>query len=325
MASSRGSRYLEYETVAPARSGLLHVVSDLRCLLTEARSAGRLAILPQLLLRPRHNFGIDREWRWDAYFDFGRSVLADSAGEHPLPLANHEPAAELTTLVLDPGEPLPPDAADYPRIVRRFSNSSVPFRKQVPLPALARTQLRLAPSAEVTALAAPVLNRLAALSKGGFVAVHARRGDRVAYGEVPSRLTEPAGIRRHLRACEVADGSAIFLASDERRADFWKPLEEHYRLVRYVDFPKLAALVSPRDGLLPDNYLLYQVEREVMKAARLWIETLPFVEPCAHSWLVSERFWTKTARRRARRDRWRLWKNRVRRIAGALAPRRSVA
>lgn len=317
--------YLQYEAARPVRTGLLHCVSDLRCLLSEAEETGRLALLPPLRLHPRHNFGIDREWRWDKYFDFGRSALAGPQGERPLPLANHEPDAGLTTLVLDPGDPLPRDASGYPWIVRRFRDLSTPFRRQVPLSAPNQARLRLAPSAKVAALASPVLRCLEELDDGGFVAVHARRGDRVAYGEVPSRLTGPAGVRDHLRACEVADGSAVFLASDECRPHFWEPLGEHYRVVRHAGFPELAALVSPGGGLLPDNYLLYQVEREVMKAARLWIETLPFAEPSAHSSLVSERFWNETAGRRARRDRRRLWKNRVRRIAGALVARRSVA
>ncbi len=308
------------------RVGLLHSVSDLGCLLREARASGRFAALPPLCLLPRYNFGIDREWRWETYFDFERSVLADAQGEHPLPLADQEPGADLTTLVLDPGSPLPQDAADPPRIVRRFGLST-PFRRQVPPEGLSRAQLRLAPSANVAALAASVVNRLAALDEGGFVAVHARRGDRVdrvgnrEAGTYPSSMTEPDSVGAYLRACGVGDGSTLFLASDEGRADFWKPLEERYRLVRYVDLPEMAGLASRRNGSVPDNYLLYQVEREVMKAARMWIETLPFSEPLAHGSLVSEEFWQKTSRRRLRRARVQHWKNRLRQFAGGARPR----
>ena len=60
------------------------MLSNLECLLREAHASGRLALLPALNLAPHHNFGIDRDWRWDAYVDFEASRLLDSAGEeHP--------------------------------------------------------------------------------------------------------------------------------------------------------------------------------------------------------------------------------------------------
>ena len=88
-------------------------------------------------------------------------------------------------------------------------------------------------------------------------------------------MTEPAHIRRCLQDRGGADGSALFfIASDELNPDFWQPLVEHYRLIRYVDSLKLAALVSKRGDLFPDNYLLYQVEREAARSA--WMRTGAF-------------------------------------------------
>ena len=65
--------------------------------------------------------------------------------------------------------------------------------------------------------------------------------------------------------------------SDERDPDFWEPLKRHYRIVRYCDFPRLAALVSSQGERRPDNYLLYATEVEIAKGTprQRRIGTLP--------------------------------------------------
>ncbi len=292
-------RYLEYDADPPTRAGLGHLLSNLRCLLTEAHLTGRRAVLPKLRLDPRHNFGIDRDWRWETYFDFGSSTLADADGcEHPLPLAHPAPASLPPPSALAQGDPWPAVGRDCARVVRRFSSGSAPFRVQLPGASPSLADLRLRSSVRVVALAAEVAKRLSERGYGRFAAVHVRRGDRLAERQYPSRSTGPAAVARNLRREGVVGGSVVFLASDERRAGFWTPLAERFQLVRYADFPSLAELVSPADGGLPDNYLLYQVEREVMKAAAVWIETLPGFEPGATGSLISEEFWTATAERR---------------------------
>ena len=309
---TRGFGYLVYQEVGPGLNGLEHATSNLICLLREARASGRLAVLPRLRLDPYHNFGVDRGWRWDTYFDFERSVMADAQGEYPLPLADRDPGAELTSLVLDPGDPMPLAGRGHsspPRVIRRFSNLAVPFISQVPPEGLSGAMPHFASSAKVVALAAPVVKHLAALDEGGFVAVHVRRRDRTRkwpWGRrwtYPQWMTEPENVRARLRACGCGDGSTLYLASDEPRANFWDPLAKHYRLVRYVDFPELARLVSRRDVTLPDNYLLYKVEREVMKSARLRIDTVP-TNRFAHGTLISEEIWRKM--NDGRRLRWAL-------------------
>ncbi len=61
-----------------------------------------------------------------------------------------------------------------------------------------------------------------------------------------------------------------------------------------VNFPKLVALIEPANDRLPDNYQLYQVERQIMKQASMWIETLPggvTDERGEHGSLVSDKRW----------------------------------
>ena len=115
--------------------------------------------------------------------------------------------------------------------------------------------------------------------------MHVRRGDRGW-----KRFTVPARIRARLAAWGVADGSVVFILSDERAPGFWEPLKEHYDLVRYADCPRLAGLVSGADGCRPDNYLLYEVEKEIMRNAALRIETYEGRGPTdAHGALVPSR------------------------------------
>ena len=282
--------YLQYKTSAPVVAGLDHQVANLRCLLSEAHVTGRLAVLPPLSLCPKHNFGVRRDWKWETYFDFGESRLVDATGrEHPLPIADERPDADVRTIKLRPGERMPPEARHYGLVVRHVN--LITFKKDIPADDWPAITITLRASASVTELARHVVQHLAMLDGGRFAAVHVRRGDRLK--QYPGRLTEPAHIRKYLTELGAAEGSVLFIASDERDPNFWRPLAEHYRLIRYVDFPRLEALA--KGGALTDNYLLYQVEREVMRCAWLRVGTLPkHDELYMHGSLVSEEDWLRS-------------------------------
>ena len=270
--------YLRYAEVRPVVRGLNHQRRNLECLLREAHALGRCALLPPLRLSPAHNLGVDAAWRWETYFDLDASRLVDAGGRaRPLPLVRR----------------LPGGCAGVDVLTRRIGAEV--FEREVPvLPRGTRVELR--PSARVRALAAPVAAALAARAPGGFAAVHVRRGDRL-FG--PMRwLTEPAAVRRALRRLGVADGATVFCLSDEREPAYWRPLAAVYDLVRAADFPAAAALVAARP---PDNYLLYEVEKAVMRRAAVRLETFPGpdYEP-ADAVLVPPAAWW--AARRARRS-----------------------
>lgn len=292
---SEAVRYLKYETPAPVVAGLLHQAANLRCLLHEAHVTGRLAILPSLRLMPEHNFGVSLDWRWEQYFDLPRSTLIDADGrQHPLPICDEPPADGVRTLRVRGRERVPERALECPLVVRRVSHYL--FRKALPLDAWPAVKIDLRAAPRAAALARPVVRHLKASGGGRFVAVLVRRGERVAAGEYPSWMTEPAHVMRCLRARGVADGALVYLASDERDPDFWRPLQEVYRLFRYVDFPALAALVSPVGAAPPDNYLLYQVQLEVLRQGTVRLDTFPTDSTAGHatSWatdgsLVSHR------------------------------------
>ena len=288
-------RYLRYDPSGPFPAGMNHQLSNLECLMREAHATGRLAVLPPLNLMAECNFGVPRAWSWDSYFDLRGSRLVDDAGApHRLPVADSLPDAGVPTLTLAPGERMPPAAHAYALVVRRIGQGL--FRRDVPAEDRPRIGVRIRGSARVRGLARAVVDDLTARGGGRFVAVHVRRGDRL--GTYPRRLTEPERIRQHLRNHGVPDGAVVFVLSDERDPDFWEALERHYEVVRHTNYPRLVALVSGAGGRLPDNYLLYEVEKEVMRNAAMRIETLPGLGATdPHSTLVDERTWSRSRRR----------------------------
>ena len=320
---ARADSFLSYADARPAGEGLNHERRNLECLVTEAHALGRLAVLPALRLAPRHNFGEERAWRWTTYFDFDASVVVDGAGRsRPLALA---------VAAADPGGAVRVDRrARIPTSVRHAVRrvASPVWHRDLPRGRLPDARVELRPAARVLALARPAI---AALDREpeGFAAVHVRRGDRL-FG--PMRwLTGPGRIRRRLRALGIGAGTAVFVLSDERDPRFWKRLEQHLRVVRYADFPALAELVAP-GAPRRDNYLLYEVEKAVMRAARTRLETFPGPEygpaeavlvPAAVWWAA--RFVRRTRHaglRLARRIAGERWWRRVRSLRGRLGRHR---
>ena len=287
-------RYLRYDA-PPFLAGLDHHVNNLACLLREAHASGRLALLPPLTLHPKHNFDHSLDWRWDDYYDLDASTLIDGAGrEQPLPIAKNPlgppscPSENAKPFLVRPGKHIPPESRRHRLVVRRIGDSV--FRRQVPQEHPPAVRLELRPAAPVARLVARTTASMASLGDEGFVGVHVRRGDRL--GEYPAACTEPARIEARLASLAVARGTVLFIASDERDPRFFEPLRVHYQLVRYTDFPFLAALVS---GEHPDNYLLYRVEQEILARAKLRIETLPNRGPHAHAALVDAAEWRRSS------------------------------
>ena len=71
----------------------------------------------------------------------------------------------------------------------------------------------------------------------------------------------------------VPRGETLFLLSDEKAPNYFKPLEKHWKVVRYYDFPELARLVHHPNLLFYDNYALFLVEGLIYGQARLKITT----------------------------------------------------
>ncbi len=290
-------RFLRYENPGDGRAGLLHWATNLKCLTLEAARLGRLAIVPPLNLDERHNFGIQRDWRWETYFDLGAGRLVHmlTGVSRRIPIATRPPSGLATELVLDERQPVPREAACVDLLVRRvqtFHQRSVP-------PSLRPkwTRLWLPPSPNVSALARHAVERLRSLPKG-YAAVHIRRQDWLQHPQYAaswSEATAPEHVRSKLREHGIRPHTPVYFLSDERDSEYWAALSDCCRLYRYGDFPHLNALVSTYRGD-PDNYLLFAVEREIMHQARLRIGTFWGPErPPADDWLLKP---AKPARKR---------------------------
>ena len=288
-----GARYLRYRDDSVSAPGLNHQLRNLLCLLREARALGRLAVLPRLRLSAAHNFGVTRDWRWETYFDLDASVLVEPDGaERPLPLAAAAPPGA-APWGLGPGDALPAHAANRMLVERQVADAV--HARDVPARAGPAPTFRVRPSARVLAPARAATAMLVARA-GSYAAVHVRRGDRL-FG--PMRvLTAPRAIRRRLRRLGVADGQTVFFLSDEREPACWRELAAFYDVARHANFPELAALAAASP---PDNYLLYEAEKEVMRGAAVRVETFPGPEyEAADATLVAESVWaaSRWARRR---------------------------
>ena len=263
-------RYLRYDESRPAARGINHMLANLQCLLREAHASGRLAVLPTLRLAGEHNFGVARDWCWDDYFDLAGSRLVDAGGTAlPLPLVAAVPAEVGAAVHLAPRASLT-DRAARATLVARHMRGSV-HRRDVPRRCRPYVGFRMRPSARVRSLAAPVVAALRERGQGDFAAVHVRRGDRLAAPWL-RRLVAPQRIVRRLRRSGVPAGAVLFVLADEDVADLSASLAPAFASASRADFAALSALVA---GPEPDNYLLYEVEKEVMRAAGVRIETHP--------------------------------------------------
>lgn len=280
-------RYLRYDEDRPVAAGINHQLSNLRCLLVEAHATGRLAILPALRLEARHNFDIPGDWAWDTYFDLDASRLVTPCGqEHALPFVRELPAGTMNTHTIAPGGPWCVSAETAQLVVRQVRHQL--FAREVPATKPAPV-LVLRPSATVLDLARPVIETLRTRWPAGYAGVHIRRGDRL-WGPI-KWLMRPESIRRRLQKLGVHEGASVFFLSDERDAAFWSALTPHYEVVRYTDFPELAELVTATGGGMPDNYLLFEVEKEIMRHAAMRVETFPIAGQPSEGTLVPKVTW----------------------------------
>ena len=103
-----------------------------------------------------------------------------------------------------------------------------------------------------------------------YYALHIRRGDRAIRSPELDRATQAGAIIERIQTM-VPQGETLFLLSDEKAPYYFKPLEKHWKIVRYHDFPELASLVNHPNPLLHDNNALFLVEGLIYSQARLKI------------------------------------------------------
>ena len=175
------------------------------------------------------------------------------------------------TLIVGPGEPIPAPARGCPRLVRRYATPAIDPPPD--LPAREALRLDLVHSRAVSELARETVAEIARLDARRFVALHVRRGDRL--WQYPRSLTEPGHLGDVLPGARSGRIGGLRDVGTSGTRPSGSPLKRHFRLVRYPDFPRLAALVSDTGDRRPDNYLLYEVENAIASRARMLFSTFP--------------------------------------------------
>ena len=101
-----------------------------------------------------------------------------------------------------------------------------------------------------------------------YCCVHARRTDRLSTNW---SVTMPMNIKCNLDANQDIDSNTpIYLMTDEPDDHFYDKLKKYYpNLFRYSDFPELYRLRYPADGANPNNYLLFAIEAQIQKMAKI--------------------------------------------------------
>ena len=300
-------RYLLYDSEGACMTGLLHHQSNLRCLLQEASSLRRIAVIQNLRLAPWHNFGVpvpgdperyctlpsqetgqdQQPFRWIRFEEFEPELkrTASSQIRYISESEGHFISRE--------------DDRRYSVIARKLTSglvcrlcsnwrrgrgglSEIPAR--LPFPA----------SKEVKSLAEEILksmglsvawseekNRHPTPTEDGFYAcLHLRWGDRAKnYGFVMRQFLTAKAIRWRLnRIADLPRGSHLYIMSDQRDRGYFDLLKRDYKVWRYYDFPQLRSLVpdTKRGGQnrsRSDNFFLFAVELELMRRAAVQIRT----------------------------------------------------
>ena len=158
-------------------------------------------------------------------------------------------------------------------------------------------RVELPPSSEVAKAAALIKATLRGWSADGtYVALHVRRGDRLKQtkyregqagcpqGGSLANDTAPDAIARRMKkllgitpSLDMSSAKVIYVMSDERGDDHWRPLETccGFNVKRDVnvlaDHPAHATLLAELRA--KDNYLLYEVEKVVFDGAATRVHT----------------------------------------------------
>ena len=300
-------RYLLYDNSGMAGPGLFHNYHNLRCFLLEASLLRRIAVIQNLRLNPKHNFGVpvsgdperyctlppqetgqdQQPIRWIRFEEFEPELKCTASsqiryiGENEGHYISQENDRRYKVIVrkVNPGRVYRSLVSNWLREGRLLDFSTMP-----PLPA----------SKEVKSLAEVILKSMglsAALSEeknrhltptedGFYACLHLRWSDRAKqYGFVMRQFLTARAIRSRLnRIADLPRGSHLYIMSDHWDRGYFDLLKRDYKVWRYYDFPQLRSLVpdTERGGqnrLRSDNFFLFAVELELMRRAAVRVQT----------------------------------------------------
>ena len=253
-------------------AGFDHNTSHLKTLIVDARHLGRIPVLRAFHLDPKHNFGHLASGKLDDYFDLSRSCLLDktTGNRHPLVYINEQ---ELFALL---------------RRKRQHSILRIPRRREVTERENDKYSLivketggfHVIPEGESYRVILEDAVRIAdygdavARQLGEFYALGYRHLKAFERKHLPARRKKYRGKLPVSRlAAELPGifppGSKLYVFSNIwNQPDYFRPLERHYKVFRYYDFPVLRTFIGGGGGGAPNTFMLYAIEQRIAKKAQ---------------------------------------------------------
>lgn len=274
-----------------ARPGINHLRFALELLVREAVSLGRTPVAFRPRFDPRHNLGHDLVTDWDRYIDLERIELVDQASGFvtEVKMLKRDEIGSIerwSGLWFERGHMV--TAAEnwgYDLLVRHnMTGLHVPTVHDGPA-ALAPYAVRFQPSRRVLGLVEQIVHQL-----GEYCAVHVRRDDMLEMKDLYPNLdrdTQPDRIAQTLGRV-LQPGAAVYIMTNERNKSFFAPLKEQFRVFQYFDFPALRDLVETQE---PDNFLLFEVEKQLFERAQRKVHTFTHPEGRDRLALTSDKGW----------------------------------
>lgn len=284
-----GQRYLTIEI--EARPGINHLRFALELLVREAVAMGRVPVAFKPRFDPRHNLGHDLDVDWDRYIDLDHVELVDGAtgavtAIRMLRRADLGSIERLAVLWVEREHVFAGrENRNHDLLVRHNRTGLHIPSVHDGAAGLPQHVVRFRPSGRVESLAQAVRQRL-----GDYCGVHVRRDDMLEMKDVYPNLdrdTQPDRIGDTL-ARAVAEGSAVYILTNERDRSFFTPLKSRFVVFQYFDFPELKRLI---EGPEPDNFLLFEVEKLLFEAAQTKVHTFSHPEGGPRLALCSDRGW----------------------------------
>ncbi|MEA3639824.1 MAG: hypothetical protein VBE63_07755 [Lamprobacter sp.] len=235
--------YLKYtwKRMDTNQPGLGHMSVILKCLIYEAKTMGRIPILPPLYFNPIHNRGVAGKTNWNLYF----TILAECADESDLNLRESEVA------IVEGGQYIPQTLIeDNPRcICKAFGGPSI-FGQWLPESWRSEAKGFLGFSNESRVIGQNIVK-----TKGCFrFGMHIRRND------VADSRTSPKAVMQFLRQNKIPKEASIFVCSDERDLAYWKNIQNCYpNVLPECQIPELEEIWEKRN----DNYLIYRTAQYI--------------------------------------------------------------
>lgn len=274
-----------------ARPGINHLRFALELLVREAVALGRTPVAFRPRFDPRHNLGHDLLVDWDRYIDLERIELVDKASgsvtEVKMLKRNEIGSIErLSGLWFERGHMVTAaENSGYDLLVRHnMTGLHVPTVHDGPA-ALAAYAVRFRPSRRVLDLVEQIVHQL-----GEYCAVHVRRDDMLEMKDLYPNLdrdTQPDRIAQTLGRV-LQPGAAVYIMTNERNKAFFTPLKTQFRVFQYFDFPALRHLVETAE---PDNFLLFEVEKQLFERADRKVHTFTHPEGRDRVALTSDKGW----------------------------------